>query len=127
MGDLIISVQALEPLSVYYPNQEQEKLFNIIVDYILILKSKEKDSSFFERLIDAMVYELYFPEIIKKSGCEVLKYISNLPTLNQDNEEQNLKIIDEVYRELTNPKHPIRAALLKLLNVEEVNIIEGRK
>jgi len=38
-----------------------------------------------------------------------------------------LKTIERVYKELSDPKHPISAALLKLLTIEEVNIIEGRK
>jgi len=39
----------------------------------------------------------------------------------------NLKIVEKVYRELSDPKHPISAALLKLLTIKEINIIEGRE
>ncbi|MBC7382026.1 MAG: Eco57I restriction-modification methylase domain-containing protein [Bacteroidia bacterium] len=100
---------------------------DLIVDYILSLKDDGLDSSFFERLIDAMVYELYLPEEIKAGGAEVLKYLSNLPELKEGPHEKNLKTIEKVYKELSDPGHPISAALLKLLSIEEVNIIEGRK
>lgn len=98
-----------------------------IVDFVLILKVNVLDTSFFERLIDAMVYELYLPEEIKAGGAEVLNHLGNLPELKEGQDEKNLKTIEKVYKELSDPKHPISAALLKLLTIEEVNIIEGRK
>ncbi len=105
-----------------------------MADYILQLKKEVNDSTFFERLIDAMVYELYLPEEIKAGGAEVLKYlgvtlsgVEVLPELKEGQDDKNLKTIEKVYKELSDPKHPISAALLKLLTIEEVNIIEGRK
>jgi adenine-specific DNA-methyltransferase len=46
-----------------------------LVDYILVHKIENTDTSFFERVIDAMVYELYLPEEIKAGGAEVLKHL----------------------------------------------------
>lgn len=106
---------------------DNHKTFNIVVEYIEHQKVIKQDASFFERLIDAMVYELYLPEEIKAGGAEVLKYLTNLPELKEGQDEKNLKTIDKVYKDLSDPKHPISAALLKLLTIEEVNIIEGRK
>ena len=70
---------------------------------------------------------MYLPEEIKAGGAEVLKHLSNLPELKKGQDEKNLKTTEKVYKELSDPKHPISAALLKLLTIEEVNIIEGRK
>ena len=103
-----------------------QKPFIIIVDYIILQKKENTDASFFERLIDAMVYELYLPEEIKEGSAEVLKHLGNLPELKEGQDDKNLKTIEKVYKELSDPKHPISGALLKLLNIEEVNIIEGR-
>jgi adenine-specific DNA-methyltransferase len=100
---------------------------DIIVDYILSLRDVGLDSSFYERLIDSMVYELYLPEEIKAGGAEVLKHLGNLPEIKDGQDEKNLKTIEKVYKELSDPKHPISGALLKLLTIEEINIIEGRK
>jgi len=61
MGDLIISVQALEPLLVYYPNNLEERQITSIVDKILEAKSLnlQADTSKQENQIDIMVYHLY--------------------------------------------------------------------
>jgi len=98
-----------------------------LVGFITSLKKVKNDSNFFERIMDAMVYELYLPEEIKAGGAEVLKHLTNLPELKEGQDDKNLKTIEKVYKELSDPKHPISAALLKLLTIEEVNIIEGRK
>ena len=102
-------------------------IFQTLVDYILLQRKWQSDTTFFERVIDAMVYELYFPEIIKAAGAEVLKYLENIPELKEAKDEQNLKIVEKSQKELSDPKHPISSTLLKLLTIEEINIIEGRK
>ncbi len=61
MGDLIISVQALEPLFVYYPNERDEKkvvdILNIILDKLA--KDSNADITNLEDKIDLIVYKLY--------------------------------------------------------------------
>lgn len=81
-----------------------------------------------------MVYELYFPEAIQNANCEVLKHLNNLPELiarpsggKEGQDEKNLKTIEKVYKELSDPKHPVSVALQKMQEVEEVKIIEGKK
>lgn len=74
-----------------------------------------------------MVYELYFPEKIKEGGAEILKYLDNLPELEKNKDEHNLKTIEQLQKEFSNPKNAISATLLKLLTIEEINIIEGRE
>ena len=61
MGDLIISVQALEPLLVHYPNAKFESQIVKIVDKILSQKQKDPkaDTTGLEAEIDRLVYELY--------------------------------------------------------------------
>lgn len=122
-----ILMETIELFPLVEINTNNQKAFVSLVDYILLLNKEVKDSSFFEHLIDAMVYELYFPEEIKEGGAEVLKQLSNLPKLKEGQDEPNLKTIEKVYKELSDPKHPISAALLRLLTIEEINIIEGRK
>ncbi len=58
-GDQIISVQAIEPLPVVYPNSDIEKLVCTIFDQILIDKKAGKDTQKLEDKIDLMVYKLY--------------------------------------------------------------------
>jgi adenine-specific DNA-methyltransferase len=102
-----------------------ESLSNV-VNMVLILKKQSKDSSFFERLIDALVYELYLPEEIKTGGADVLKYLPVLPELPKD-DEKNLRTIEKVYKELSDPKHPVSIAMFKMDTIEEIRIIEGKQ
>ena len=116
----------VEKLPVPQLSEEEQAPFKILVDYVLLLKKHNKDSSFFERLIDAMVYELYFEEIITESNCNVLSYIKGISPINSENETDNLKIIDEVFESLSAPEHRVSSALLKLLNINIINSIEGK-
>lgn len=61
MGDLIISVQALEPLHVYYPNEKEEKQIVTLVNRILAAKKADSqaDTLPWEAEIDARVFQLY--------------------------------------------------------------------
>ncbi|OOG75325.1 Eco57I restriction-modification methylase domain-containing protein [Algoriphagus sp. A40] len=129
LGSTFIETKIFHLLKFRIPKIEaSEQLpFTSIVDYIVLQKSVDIDTTFLERLVDAMVYELYLPAEIKLGGAEVLKHLGNIPELIEGQDEKNLKTIEKVYKELSDPKHPISAALLKLLTIEEVNIIEGRK
>jgi hypothetical protein len=68
----------------------------------------------------------YFPEEIKSAGCEVLKHLTNLPELKDDwNDEKKLATIEKVYKELSDPAHPVSIDMEKMKTVPEVRIIEG--
>ena len=58
-GDLIISVQALEPLKIPIPTEEQEKPFIALVDQIIEAKKQNCNISTLESQIDTLVYKLY--------------------------------------------------------------------
>jgi hypothetical protein len=58
-GDVIISVQALNPLYVHKPSSNTEELFTVIVDRILTKKEAGEDTTSEEQQIDLMVYKLY--------------------------------------------------------------------
>lgn len=59
MGDLIISVQALEPLLAFYPTEQEERPFIDLVDKILAGKKAGEDTQVLEAEIDLRVYKLY--------------------------------------------------------------------
>jgi hypothetical protein len=104
-----------------------QKPFVTIVNYLLLINAlKPIRDSFFDHLVDAMVYELYFPDEIKIANAEVLKYLSNLPELKDDwSDEKKLKTIEMMYHELSNSTHPVAIAMDKQRTVPEVRIIEG--
>ena len=58
-GDLKTSVQAIEPLLVYYPTDKEQKQIEKLVDEILKKKKANLDTTSLEKEIDVMVYKLY--------------------------------------------------------------------
>ncbi|MCK6614644.1 MAG: N-6 DNA methylase [Ignavibacteriaceae bacterium] len=106
---------------------KKENYYASVVDYIAFQKKTELDTSFFERLIDAMIYELYLPEEVRAGNAEVLRHLINLPELKEGLDEKNIKTIEKVYKEFSDHGHPISKALQNLENIEEVRIIEGKK
>jgi hypothetical protein len=116
------------PIKIAY--KEIQSHFVAIVDFILFLKKQNKESYFFENLIDAMVYELYLHDKIQVANCEILKHLTKLPELLEGDDEatviKNLEIIEEVYQELSDPAHPVNIAMARMQDLEEVKVIEGR-
>ena len=125
-GYLLYSAPNLSCMVIRKINKESQVPFVRICDYITASIQFSKDFSFFERLIDAMVYELYLPESIMTAGCEVLKYLDNLPELKEGEDEKNVEKIEKVYKELSDPGHPISIAMFKMDTIEEIRIIEGK-
>ena len=75
-----------------------------------------------------MVYELYFLDEVKATDGEVLKHIAKLPEFKDDwNDEKKLEIIKKVYKELSDPKHPVSVAMAKIQEIPEVKLIEGKE
>lgn len=59
MGDLIISVQALEPLLAFYPNDKQEAQLSNLASQIIDYKKQGKNTNNLELQIDLILYRLY--------------------------------------------------------------------
>lgn len=61
----------------------------------------------------------------------MLCYLKNLPDIQslieKGETEKALKIIEKVYKELSNPNHPVSAAMFKMDTIEEIKIIEGKQ
>ena len=122
-----VKKETVEKLLVKLPKDETP--FIKIVDYLLFIKKTKSNqvSFFFENLLNAMVYELYLESQLRKAGCEVIKYLDAIPELKEEWDD-NIKLnkIEHMYNELSNPTHPVSIAMAKMLEIEEVKIIEGR-
>jgi len=56
----------------------------------------------------------------------MLKHLTNLPELkNEWSDEKKLEVIEKIYIDLSDPKHPVSIAMEKQKTVPEVRIIEG--
>ncbi len=125
-----ITIPALNSLPIKMTSKDNQKIFEILVDYVLFLKSlrseqkideyvsNEHISKQFEEVIDGMVFELYFADEFKAKNIELIKYSKEdfRPIENLDDVSKQ-KVIKEVYLRLCETKNPIRNNLL-LLPVE---------
>jgi type II restriction/modification system DNA methylase subunit YeeA len=118
--------QYIEQLPIPQISKKKQKPFEILVDYIIFLKQNKDEtmSNYFEEVLDAMVFELYFEELFKKKKIKITKHLNNLIDIseNQDNSKK-LKIIKKVFDELNNSKHLIGNNLLYMENIIEIKII----
>lgn len=137
-GDQIISVQALNPLEVYYPNDEEQKNFETLVDYILHLKEIdealpafngwpiEEAIRVFEQLIDGLVYELYFHEEFEENGIEILSYVGkDFQSIESIDNDQANKIIGKSLKIAVDKDGDITKNMQRLYKLEEVQAIEN--
>jgi adenine-specific DNA-methyltransferase len=128
VGEALAEVKKENVEKLLIKPSNRENSFVAIVDYILFIKPlKQSVSNFFERLLDTMVYELYLPDSIGASSADVLQHLDNFPQLQNGEDQKNLILIEKIYEELSSSFHPVSSALHKLINVEDVAIIEGRK
>jgi hypothetical protein len=119
--------QYVEQIPIPFISKEEQVPFEKLVDYVINAKSKADDIvfKFFESLLDALVFELYFPSEIKSAGKEILKHLGDLRPINDEmSEEEKLAIIQSEFERLYDPKHPVRFAIETLDSVEEVRIIK---
>lgn len=122
-----VGVEKIRTFPIKYPTKNMSFAFYKLVSYThCMAESKSTNLSFFDRVLDALVYELYLQEEIKSAGCEILKYLIDLPELLEDETDKNLEIIETVYKELSDLKHPVNLALFKMDTINEVRIIERK-
>uniref|UniRef100_A0A831UB68 site-specific DNA-methyltransferase (adenine-specific) n=1 Tax=Geobacter metallireducens TaxID=28232 RepID=A0A831UB68_GEOME len=116
----------LQNLPVIKPKAPASTLFEHLVDYVQMAKSKDQNlqPAYFEQLIDALVYELYFPDEIKAAGKEILPHLGELtPITDTMSEEGKLAVIQREFDRLYDPRHPVRNNLETLDSVEVVRTI----
>lgn len=120
------------------PNAEawQKEIIERVVSYILFLKGhadaplKEADLivSYFESIIDALVYELFLTDELHAAGKEFFAHLhdAQLPDLS-DHTGSESSIVRRVFERLSNRDHPIRYNLNFLTDLESVRLIEDKR
>lgn len=102
---------------------DTERLFSILYDYILFIKSQDTDISdlvsnklildYFERIIDGCVYEIYFQNHMKELEIDIinsaLKIIRPISTLSSDKEKSQM--ILDTFLTIKKTDNPIRNRL----------------
>lgn len=113
----------------------QQNIYVKFIDYILFIKSVKPNDlnyklidAYFEQIINGLVYELYFPELLKENKRTIIEHLGDLPeftesTTNFEKEE----IINKVFKRLDDKDHPVRNNLFYMRNIEEIATIEELK
>ncbi len=117
-----------------YTKSEIQRIFDYFVNLLLFVNKLQLSNnfiSFFECIVDAMVYELYLSKEVTVADASVLRYLDNLPgiqpLIEKGQTEKALKTIEKVYQEFSDPNHPVNIAMARMQEIEEVQIIEGKK
>ena len=119
--------QYVEQIPIPQIIKEEQLPFEKLTDYLIFLKTQSNDLifKFFENLLDAIVFELYFSEELKNSNKQLLKHLKDLREINNEMvTEEKLAIIKSEFERLYDPNHPVRYALETLDSIEEVRIIK---
>jgi len=86
--------------------------------------SDQQMPTYFAQIIDGMVYELYFPESIKKHKREIIQYLGELPEFTDKmSDEQKMKICKTVFNRLNEQEHPVEVNLRYMNSIPEIAII----
>ncbi len=123
--------QYVEKVPIPELSPSEQEPFVKIVDYILHIRNQKdqsdalKISSYFEQIINGMVYELYFNDLIELSGREIIKHVKQLPAFSpEDSIEKKTTLIRDIYRNIYDKGHPIRNSLFFMDSIDEIREIE---
>jgi len=126
----LLSNQYVNQLPIPQIPKEQQKPFEILVDYILFAKEQDmkNEASLFESIIDGMVYDLYFEDDMKKANCFITSRVEEIvkPFGKYDNDNDKnmlIKVIYDIFRE----DKSVQRGLIFSRNIEVVKIINGDK
>jgi hypothetical protein len=114
-----IGVEKLRTFPVVHTSKEL--VFDNIVDNLLVLNKFSDDiklnefvpnkhiAETFEEVIDAMVFELYFPEEFEKAGIHFMKFVErDFKSIEGKSQEEQKEIIHNSYQKLREKDNEIR-------------------
>ena len=84
--------------------------------------------AYWERVLNGLVYELYFPEELHAAGLHLFDIVAQVkfPSIEKIVDAKKLIVLRELFQDLYDPSHPVRIALDKLQTLDVVRIIEGK-
>jgi hypothetical protein len=139
-GFLRLKTQYMERCPIPSMNEQQEGALSRLVEYLLLLHrndvTTDKNSSntgetliaeYFERWVNALVYEMFFPDLFHRAGLDFFRFFdsSELSSLSRTKEEK-VQQLAGVFEEIYRPEHPLRQGLFALDTLDEIRIIEGK-
>jgi adenine-specific DNA-methyltransferase len=83
--------------------------------------------SFFDFLLNGLVYNLFFPDDLHSHKINLFKLLEEgrLPVLADIPEKQRFSRLEGIYERISSDRHPIRGCLESLKSLEVVRMIEN--
>ncbi|NIG54670.1 Z1 domain-containing protein [Chitinophaga sp. Cy-1792] len=81
-------------------------------------RESSKLSSYFINVLDAAIFEIYFPEEFKESNLSVLSELTMLPPF-----DNSLKQLQEFYETMNRPDSAIKKAVYAVTTIDKINYI----
>lgn len=130
----------MEQIPICEANTTQESKIDNLVDILLWINlefAHNSDSqttrdplmrAYLERVLNGLVYELYFPEEVHGGGIRLFDLVekAKLPDVNALAKKDRLPRLRQKFEELYDGTHPLRIALQKLSTLDTARIIEGK-
>jgi type I restriction-modification system DNA methylase subunit len=126
----------LRPFPIPDATPEHQRLIETLVGYVLALKREAADladppsllvvmAAWFEQLIDALVYELYFPEeFTPENRVSAALSALDLPELAEG--KAPIDVLGVFFNTAYAPEHPVRRAVYFIDTLPSVRVIEGK-
>lgn len=128
----------LKPFPIPEDSSDHQRLIETLVDYVLALKREAASltdtpprlavmTSWFEQLIDALVYELYFPEEFSSPESRVSIALGGITLPKSENlGNRPSQTLSNLFDALHDPNHPVRRASFFVDSIAPVRVIEGK-
>jgi hypothetical protein len=134
-GFLALQLNIINPLPIPNWTERQQILLGTLADYLLWVHGPGSDAlgagtllpSYLERWVNALVYELFFPEQLHVAGLYFFRLAEEaklrpISEMKGGESDQLRNLFETAYRS----DHPVRRALFVLDSLNEVRIIEGK-
>lgn len=129
----------LRPFPLAESSLAQEAVIERLVEYVLYLKAQSEPydkkmaahrrvmTAYFEQLIDAVVYEIYFPEELADANKQPSHLLcsAHLPSLDEMSGDK-VTLLCDLFERLYAPSHPVRSLIHFLDGIETIRIIEEK-
>jgi len=107
------------------------RLATIVLHLANIGDLEHRDSlmlGYFEQILNALVYELYFPEDLHARGLRFFDLVTqaNIPDIETMPEPKRLDALRKKFEELYDTNHRLRGAIFDLGSLDIVRTIEGK-
>ncbi len=106
----------------------EEIPFAKMVDYLVALKKENSTDNtdqlmfiYFEQIVNALVFELYFKEEFETRNLQIAKYVSELPDLSK--KEKLLHQLRKIYVSINQHHNPMKQALFSMLTIPQIELI----